>query len=402
MATLDPGIRPTPGQFNAPPYYLDRSGGRPSRINQWNISLQQEIARNLVVEAAYVGNRGVWFQANQLMDLNGISQQRLQSFGIDLNNATDRALLTSRVDSPQAQARGFGAPYPGFPTSSTVAQSIRPYPQFLSIPTRWAALGSTWYDSLQTKVTKRYSHGLDLTYAFTWQKELSLGAENQGGTGAQVNDVFNREVQKAISSSSQPLVSVIAFNYRTPRLGQNRLLNTILADWTVGGVFRYASGLPIRVPGAQNNLNTLLLRSAGGTFANRVPGEPLFLKDLNCHCIDPNKELVLNPKAWSDPALGQWGSSAAYYNDYRYQRRPTEQMSFGKLFRFREALTFEVRGEFFNVFNRTYMTDPDGTNALQTPSFNNQGVPTAGFGRINSGSLFSQPRNGQLLARFQW
>jgi hypothetical protein len=46
-------------------------------------------------------------------------------------------------------------------------------------------------------------------------------------------------------------------------------------------------------------LSTLLFR---GRFSSRVPGQPLFLKDLNCHCIDPNKEFVLNPAAWSDPA----------------------------------------------------------------------------------------------------
>jgi hypothetical protein len=36
---------------------------------------------------------------------------------------------------------------------------------------------------------------------------------------------------------------------------------------------------------------------------------------------------VLNPKAWSDPADGQWGYGAAYYSDYRNRRQPDEQMS---------------------------------------------------------------------------
>jgi hypothetical protein len=39
-------------------------------MNQWNIALQREITRDLLVEAAYVGNRGVWFLSNSLVDLN--------------------------------------------------------------------------------------------------------------------------------------------------------------------------------------------------------------------------------------------------------------------------------------------------------------------------------------------
>ena len=156
---------------------------------------------------------------------------------------------------------------------------------------------------------------------------------------------------------------------------------------------------PILAPVAQNNLSTLLFR---GTFANRVQGQPLFLKDLNCHCIDPNKDFVLNPAAWSDPASGQFGTAAAYYNDYRYQRRPAESANFGRAFRIRESMSFEIRGEFFNVFNRTQINTPDSTNALATPTRNSAGVPASGFGRINAGSLYSNPRSGQLLARFRF
>jgi hypothetical protein len=110
---------------------------------------------------------------------------------------------------------------------------------------------------------------------------------------------------------------------------------------------------------------------------------------------------VLNPAAWTDPGPGQWGTSAAYYNDYRYARRPDEQMSIGKVFRLTESKTLQIRAEFFNVFNRTYLNNPDSGNAAATPTLD-RGVPVSGFGRISSGSTFNPPRNGQLVARFQW
>jgi hypothetical protein len=263
------------------------------------------------------------------------------------------------------------------------------------------ARGDSWYDSLQSKLTKRYAHGLTATAAFTFQKELNLGAGGLGANvaGTPVNDILNRQQNKYISADSQPLILSFGFNYRMPAIAANRWVRAVERDWTLGGVFRYASGLPILAPAAQNNLSTLLFR---GTFSDRVPGQPLFLKDPNCHCIDPNKDFILNPAAWSDPAPGQFGTSAAYYNDYRYARRPSETASLGRLFRIREGMSLEVRGEFFNIFNRTEFNNPDSTNALAPPVVNSSGVPTSGFGRVNPQSVFLPPRSGQLVARFQF
>ena len=82
-ATYATGIRPDPGQIDNPPALVDRNGGRPPRENQWNISLQRELLKDLVVEAAYVGNRGVWEQANGLVNLNALTPQRIAQFGLE-------------------------------------------------------------------------------------------------------------------------------------------------------------------------------------------------------------------------------------------------------------------------------------------------------------------------------
>jgi hypothetical protein len=396
-ATFDPGIRPSPGQVNSPPYWIDPNAGRPPRISQWNISLQREIAKDMVLETAFVGNRGIWLQANNLVDLNGITTQRLGTFGLNINNAADRSLLTSTFNSGNPQARGFKVPYAGFPTSLTLAQALRPYPQFSTIPTWWAPRGNSWYDALQMKLTKRLRHGLQVTAAFTFQQELTT-AES-----AAVNDVYNLPNQKAISAQSQPVVFVTGYTYSLPALTSNKVVRTAIRDWTLGGMLRYASGLPIPVPYSNNNLNTLLLRQVStATFDNRVPGQPLFLKDLNCHCFDPNTNFVLNPAAWADPGAGQWGTAAPYYNDYRYQRRPDEEMSLGRTFRIREGMSLQIRGEFFNILNRTEMNNPTVNNAAATQATNSRGQTTSGFGYINIGSVGFGPRSGQLVAQFHF
>jgi len=412
-----------PGQYppkTGPTFFLTRidpNAGRPPRISMWSIGLQREIFKNLVVEASYVGNRGVWWSSSSMIDMNRITPQILAKNGLDLNKSEDRTLLTSRLDSPLAAQRGFNKPpYAGFPTSLTVSQSLRPFPMYTAINTLWAPLGNTWYDSLQAKVTKRYSKGLDFTTAFSWQKELTVGAETEDPAFAfvtpSINDVLNRPMNKYISGFSQPLRVVIAANYTFPTLNTNKLVSYAVRNWTFGTVLQYASGRPIRVPYASNNqlqaqlsictsVNVFGGCTGTGTFANRVAGEPLFTQDLNSK-FDPNKTFVLNPKAWTDPAPGQFSTSAAYYSDYRYMRLPSESMSLGRIFRFSERASLHIRIEFNNIFNRTYRNNPTASNAGQLQLFNAAGKPTSGFGYIDTGSVQAQPRNGQLVARFQF
>jgi hypothetical protein len=393
---------------------MDPNAGRPPRQYQWSVGFQREIMRDLVVEASYVANRGVWWQAPGLLNLNAITPQLLAAHGLSLNSPQTLQLLTSTLSSPLAKQLGFGAPYPGFPQGQLVAQALRPFPQFNgTIPVYWDPLGKSWYDGLQAKATKRFSHGLFFLGTFAWQKQLSQGTEigepNPATTGgAVVNDVFNRAQNKYISIYDRPFDFVLSLNYTTPKTGGNKALSWIVRDWTYGASLEYASGTPAQVPNAQSNLNNYLFQ--GASFANRVPGVPLYTVDLNCHCYDPNKTFVLNPAAWQDPAAGQWGASPAYYSDYRFQRRPRENMNIGRTWRIKERYSFNLRAEFTNIFNRAFWGDPSLTsltNAKLQQVFLTNGNASTGFGKVNTtapsafGSVFNlQPRQGVIVGRF--
>jgi hypothetical protein len=421
---------------------IDRNAGRPARILQWSIGLQREVARNLVVEATYVGNRGVWWTAPVLdiPNYNALTPTGLladRSYGatrgIDISQAADRALLTTPISSPLVVARypGLANPnnvYPGFPGNQPLNQALRPQPQWNGVPPFLGPpLGDTWYDSLQIKATKRYSHGLDVQGAFTWQKELTNGANSDTsyftpGT-LLINDVYNRPSLKQISSLSRPVVLVVSFSYTTPKIKGDttgsKVLSVLARDWVIGSVLRYQSGQVIATPPSSNNLLTQLARGlannpalfgGGNTFENRNPGVSLLNVDPNCHCFNPQTTLPLNTAAWTDAAPGQFGTAAAYYNDYRWQRQPAESLSLGRAFRmFKERASLNVRVEFQNVFNRVFLTQPSiggfgVTNTNTAPGYTN-GVLTAGYGYINTTNpalpgFAPQPRSGQIVARF--
>jgi Carboxypeptidase regulatory-like domain/TonB dependent receptor len=412
--SLIPGAFPAPNNpagLTAPPIVVDQNGGRPARQMQYSFGLQREIFPNMVVDASYVGNRGVWWPSTNLVDYNALTPQRIAAFGLNVNSAADQAILRSTISTAGAAQFRNVVPYTGFPTSATVAQSLRPFPQFSGLPTAttnmaplWAPLGTTYYDSMQLKLTKRMSRGMDFTYAFTFSKEL------QNGTGGNISDVFNRSINKSLSTLSRPFVHVIAANYHTPKWNLNKAVAFATGDWTLGAVLQYASGTPISAPTSNNTLGTLLFRN---TYFTRVPGVDLYLKDLNCHCIDPKKDLVLNPAAWTDAAQGQFTGSAIYFNDYRTQRRPQESMSLARNFPIREKMSLMIRAEFSNIFNRTQINDPTATNPAAAVTCSagasnsatcvnpeTRGILTGGFGFINTATVASPPRTGTLVARF--
>ncbi|HJT86930.1 MAG TPA: TonB-dependent receptor [Bryobacteraceae bacterium] len=383
--------------------YYDSNAGRPARQNEWSIGIEREITPNLVLEASYVANRGVWWQAPGLMNLNVIDPAVLAAHGIDLSRPADQALLLSPLGSSAAQARGLVAPYAGFPLTQSVAQALRPFPQFGNIPAQGDPRGRTWYDSLQAKLTKRLSHNLMVNGAFTWQKSLQEGVDTNSplslGGQLPLNVLNGQAVAKSISEYDKPFILQISAQYTTPKLPGPKPLSWLLKDWAVGTLLVYSSGLPIPTPLATTSVSNQLFQS---TLMNRVPGQPLYNVDINCHCYNPGSTLVLNSKAWTNPPAGQFGASALYYDDFRYQRHPQENMNLGRTWKLHERFSLQLRVEFNNIFNRTWLNDPSVTNPLAPATHFPNGYFSGGFGYINLGTTstqFGQPRNGDIVMK---
>ena len=453
VATSDPSAGFAPGTVNTNlATFVDPNGGRPDRTYQWNISIQREITRNFVFEAAYVGNRNVWASTTGFQDFNAVSVQDLKRYGFTIDNSAqglaDAALLNARLNSltPAQQStlasRGISVPYSSFPTSGpfvqTVFQSLKPFPQYSSALSPSAPQGKSWYDSLQLNLTKRFSHGFSANGAYTWSKNLQWV-----GTP----DVFNQSIGKDINTLNPPQILRISFEYRVPRYNgalpvlKNKVVSYVLSDWAVSGALYYTSGAFLSRPaaGSTNGINRWLGRGPGGAqLKKNADGsymspwsvdwydnsgthhtDPL---DINCHCFDPNKTVVLNPNAWQTIPDAQWTSDTSQYAFFRGQRKPAESMNFARNFRFKERYAFQVRIEFQNVFNRVQLPNPTGlavnggvgavsplnpTYQCSSPGTCNintvSGRYISGFGtfgNLGNGGQLGTPRSGQLIGRF--
>ena len=401
---LNPGVNTVAGQLNNfsavwGGLWNSPEAGRPARINQWNVALQRQLTKDMSIEAAYVGNRGVWEPSNGLVNLNAITPGMLAADGLNLTNAATRTLLTSQIGSATAKAAGYSIPYVGFPTTATVAQALRPFPEYnSSLADEFVNQGDSYYDSLQVKFIRRLSHGLDVSSAYTFSK-----TENVGGY---INaDPTNRAIQKGLDSNDQPQIFVNAITYITPKATENKMIRALTGGWTWGATLRYASGSLIAAPQSQlSKWSTYTF--ASGTPQIRVPGVPLFLINPNCRCIDPNNinQRVLNPAAWEDVPAGTISPGSGYYNDYRGPHGVNENMNFGRTFQIHERVTLNIRAEFFNVFNRVTLGTPSSSNPTATTSVNNATGAISGFGYYNVGntSTLGTPRNGQLVARIRF
>jgi hypothetical protein len=418
------------GSTGLAPTLIDPNAGRPDRTIQWNLSLQREITRDLVVEAAYVANRGAWQSTAGFQDWNAVSPQYLSQFGLTVGNVADGNLLQtiySQANPATLASHGITLPYSNFPTTtSTVLQAIKAYPQYTGAIAPSAPLGKSWYDALQTTITKRFSHGLQLTANYTWSKNTQW---------QQYFDVFNPTNGKDIVAGNPPNLLRINFVYQTPRpsasipvLG-NKYVGFALKDWQLGASMTYQSGAYLGRPvstGA-NPISRWLGRGPGSAQLKQNPDgsymspwsvdwydlngvhhtNPL---DINCKCFDPNKTQVLNPAAWVNVPDGQWAAQTQQLPFFRASRRPTEAANLARNFRMgpEGKYALQVRVEFQNIFNRQYLPVPGlgGATGASTPvTYGPLGI-TSGFGtfgNLNTANAYGGvQRSGQFIARFSF
>ncbi|MGD0047632.1 MAG: TonB-dependent receptor [Bryobacteraceae bacterium] len=350
---------------------IGANDGRPPYFQNWSVGVEHELPANLLLEADYVGVKGTRL-GTALIRPNELNPSYL-SLG---------SLLTAPVTSAAAQAAGIPVPYPGF--TGSVAQALRPFPQYLDITNLSNPNGNSTYHALQMKMERRVSHGLTGVVAYAWSKTLT-DADIAAGGGPAGQTFYNRGLEKALSDTDVPQAVSISFLYELPfgpgkRFFQHGGLGKLMAGWTLTNIDQYWAGTPI-VPAANNTLP--LFNST--LRPNVVSGVPL---EMSYSHFDPAVDRYINPAAFTVPASFTFGSAARSYGSLRAPWTLNESAGAVKRMAITERVTLIFRAEFFNLFNRV---------AFGAPASN---ISAANFGVVSSQS--NAPRQGQMALRLEF
>lgn len=363
-ATIDPSL--LNGQSVN---YADPKSGRPPIAQNWQFSIERQLSQKFVLDVAYVGTKG-----NHLIASNEIYNQ------VNPKYLSLGTLLDADIDSPAAAAAGIVKPYASF--TGTVAQALRPFPQYQDIST--ANLfgsdksGNSTYQALQVKLQGHIANGLNLQLAYAFSKNLTDNSNNRDLDTNAANyyaaqNGYDPQAEKTYASMDIPHNLTIGYVYELP-IGRGKpfLSNgweaKVIGGWSFSGVLTYQSGLMISTPFPASSHVPLF---AGSIRPNRIEGVSALSDAVRSGNFDPNRDAYLNAAAWASPAPSSFGDASGM-SGVRVPTMLNEDLSLSKIIPIAERLHAEFRADAFNVFNRTVF------------GFPNLDLSSPGFGTIAS------------------
>jgi hypothetical protein len=359
-------------------------GGKPPMYQNWNIAVERAVTNTITISTAWVGSNGHWLGAAG----RGIWSDQIDPKYLALGNLLQQQATASNIAAANAVVPGIGLPFPSF--SGSIAQMLRPFPQYNGISDEWGDVGNSNYNSLQIAASKRLSRGLSFNFNYTWAKAF----DDTAGT----RTAYNLKIEKARTAIPPHTVNFL-WVYDLP-FGQgkrvnlyNRMINAIAGNWQLSGITTYRDGAPIStIVGACN------LPQAGTCYASYRPGytgDPRINGSYGSgNLLGSNTTAFLDANAFvstaaytygNTPRTGAFGlSNPSFWN---------QDLSLKRKFPIRENIALLFQMDAFNVFNAV-MFSPFGTPGTPSPALN---ITSASFGKITSQA--NSPRALQLSAR---
>ncbi|HJZ69761.1 MAG TPA: TonB-dependent receptor [Blastocatellia bacterium] len=301
-------------------------------IQQYNFGIQYELLKDLLLDIAYVGNKGT--------KLNGF------------RNLNQRAV----IDNPNGSQSAGARPYPAFGDIQWMENRV-----------------NSSYHSLQARLEKRFSSGLTGLVSYTWGKALTGapdhistsggGAGVDVGTFRQPQDGNNLRAERGLAEFDIKHRFVASYIYELPfgrgrRFGNDwhRAADLLLGGWQLTGIHVLQSGLG-------------LTATLGGASVLNLGGERLARPNLVGNPVLPESERT----------LGRWFNTNAFAAFNVPPLSPSAQRAFGtagvgimrgpglinfdftlaKNFHLSERRYVQFRTELFNAFNRANFGPPN-------------------------------------------
>ena len=343
---------------------------RDSYVENYYLDLQQQLAKNTLLDIAYVANHGL----------------KLEGF------------LNGNQKNP---ALGFARPFGNWPSDITAAPDA-----FYSN-----------YNSLQVRYEQRFTRGLTLLNSFTWEHALDNASASLEGNTPSPQDANNIRADYNQSDYNLPLANVTSLVYELPfghgrrfLSSTNGVVNSILGGWQVSGINSMQAGTPFNLTYTPNSAQQVSPQ-IGATYRGANEYRPDLVTDRKVTQGRSNRAVntgyvnyinysafVLPPvKDFAGNILSPFGS--ARRNPGRSPAFYETDLDLNKRFNIgSERAKLEFRAEAYNVFNHTNLYLPGNITGAQ-------GVTTATAGTGGSvpvSTITGNPTGGgQITSTFQ-
>lgn len=351
------GFRPVPGARDG---LLTAVGGNvegPLRETpapytiQWNFTVQRELPGKVSLEVAYVGNRGRQLSRGGEggFTLNQLDPQFL-ALGSQLNQLVPNPFVGLGLGGVLANPQ------------ISRAQSLRPYPQFLSVHPLFSAGANSDYNALQMSFSKKYSRGVVFEGNYVWAKAID--------DGTSALDSYNLRLGRSVTGFDFRHRLVFSGVYELPfgkgrqfLSGMSRVPELLLGGWQVNGIVTLQSGSLFGI-GAANTAGIFneAARANNNGITGRLYGDAKTRLDR-----------WFDTSVFSQPAAFTLGNVGALVPDLRAHHTNNVDLSLFKQFSLSERFRLQFRAESFNFANRVQFAGPN-TNV-------NGGVA---FGRVTA------------------
>jgi hypothetical protein len=325
---------------------------------QWNLAVEQQLGKNTIFQAAYVGNRGI--HLTSVYDVNSI--------------APNNWLAATFANSGDVNKL---RPYPAGGNNGTL--------------TYWAHGGDSNYNGLQMSLKTRIGDILQLGAAYTWSHALTnvITDDSSGGIGNQARTYYTMpQLDYGTSNVNRPNIFVANAIWFLPKLrGANALERGVLGGWELATIISAQNGNSFSIYQGAHEANLGINPATGRSYTSQLNQSgalvqtgltsPLRPLATGQSCVAGRHDnTIINPGAFTliGYALGTIPNNMAprgvcggpNYNDTDYSLDKNWAV-------WHERVVIKFNLDFFNLFNH--------------PNFNpgslSQGSP---FSAINCGS----------------
>ncbi len=374
VATLD-NVTPTPGTnlSNPFPNGIVKSSGvyngpfsnygqqlltvrlrsiRQPKIAQWNLNLQRELPGHLIAQVGYAGSSSIGLLGGPT-DINQLTAETQALGATVLNTTVANPFLTLPPDQRPPATSILGRP------TVTVAQLLRPYPQFGRIQSFNANEAHGTYHALQTKISRRFNDGLAFSAAYTFAKTIDDISGISAGPTIQVpnyQNYYNRRADKSLSTFDVRHRFIGNITYDLPfgkgrKFLQEGTLGKIVGGFSVNAITQAQSGFPVSVTA----VNAALLGLSFTQLRPNQVAEPALSSDRS---TDDKVNQWFNTAAFTQPGQFTFGNSPRTLSSVRGPGYFSTNLSIQRDFRITETIVFQFRAEGYNVFNRANFVTP--------------------------------------------